>query len=204
MIGKNLVKRNYIREFKVKIWKLFRLKSLLALITIITTVLIWGTTPALATINDDNYEGNIFVIYAGNGSLVPPRLSLVESFERQQPSLLVFYLDDSSDCKQYAQIVSQIQSYYVNVLSFIPVSVDSIPAKSSYNPTEPGYYYGGFVPQTVLLDQSGQVVFDGKGQLPFESVDDALREVFDLLPRSESVQLKRRTFNEFNSELTEL
>ena len=204
MIGKNLVKRNYIREFKVKIWKLFRLKSLLALITIITTVLIWGTTPALATINDDNYEGNIFVIYAGNGSLVPPRLSLVESFERQQPALLVFYLDDSSDCKQYAQIVSQIQSYYVNVLSFIPVSVDSIPAKSSYNPTEPGYYYGGFVPQTVLLDQSGQVVFDGKGQLPFESVDDALREVFDLLPRSESVQLKRRTFNEFNSELTEL
>ena len=204
MIGKNLVKRNYIREFKVKIWKLFRLKSLLALITIITTVLIWGTTPALATINDDNYEGNIFVIYAGNGSLVPPRLSLVESFERQQPSLLVFYLDDSSDCKQYAQIVSQIQSYYVNVLSFIPVGVDSIPVKSSYSPTEPGYYYEGFVPQTVLLDQNGQVVFDGKGQLPFESVDDALREVFDLLPRSESVQLKRRTFNEFNSELTEL
>ena len=204
MIGKNLVKRNYIREFKVKIWKLFRLKSLLALITIITTVLIWGTTPALATINDDNYEGNIFVIYAGNGSLVPPRLSLVESFERQQPALLVFYLDDSSDCKQYAQIVSQIQSYYVNVLSFIPVGVDSIPVKSSYSPTEPGYYYEGFVPQTVLLDQNGQVVFDGKGQLPFESVDDALREVFDLLPRSESVQLKRRTFNEFNSELTEL
>ena len=204
MIGKNLVKKNYIKDFKGKIWQIFRLKSLLVLITLVTTVFIWGTTPAWATINDDNYEGNIFVIYAGNGSLVPPRLSLVESFERQQPALLVFYLDDSSDCKQYAQIVSQIQSYYVNVLSFIPVGVDSIPVKSSYSPTEPGYYYEGFVPQTVLLDQNGQVVFDGKGQLPFESVDDALREVFDLLPRSESVQLKRRTFNEFNSELTEL
>jgi hypothetical protein len=28
-----------------------------------------------------------------------------------------------------------------------------------------------------------------------------LREVFDLLPRSESVELKRRTVNEFNTEL---
>lgn len=204
MIRKNLVKTKHIKKLKQQIWQRCRFRALLALFTLFTTIFIWGTTPALATINDDNYEGNIFVIYAGNGSLVPPRLNLVESFERQQPSLLVFYLDDSSDCKQYAQIVSQLQSYYVNVLSFIPVSVDSIPVKSSYNPTEPGYYYEGIVPQTVLLDQSGQVVFDGKGQVPFESVDDALREVFDLLPRSESVQLERRTFNEFNSELTEL
>ncbi|MGL6339366.1 MAG: thylakoid membrane photosystem I accumulation factor, partial [Waterburya sp.] len=47
------------------------------------------------------------------------------------------------------------------------------------------------------------VVYDGKGQVPYEEIDDVLREVFDLLPRSESVVLKRRSFNEFNSGMTQ-
>ena len=45
--------------------------------------------------------------------------------------------------------------------------------------------------------------FDEQGQIPYEEVDDTLREVFDLLPRSESVELKRRSFNEFNYELVD-
>ena len=52
-----------------------------------------------------------------------------------------------------------------------------------------------------MFDQSGQVVLNKKGQVPFEEIDDKFREVFDLLPRTESVELKRRAFNEFSSEL---
>ncbi|MCX7596116.1 MAG: thioredoxin family protein, partial [Fischerella sp.] len=59
------------------------------------------------------------------------------------------------------------------------------------------------VPQVVVFNQSGQGVLNKKGQVPYEEIDDKLREVFDLLPRSESVELKRRSFNELNSELTE-
>ena len=44
-------------------------------------------------------------------------------------------------------------------------------------------------------------MFDKSGQIPYEEVDDSLREVFNLLPRDESVELKRRSFNQFNSEL---
>ncbi len=40
-----------------------------------------------------------------------------------------------------------------------------------------------------------------KGQVPFEQVDDAFRQVFKLLPRSESAELKRRVVNEINTEL---
>ncbi|NCQ05719.1 MAG: thioredoxin family protein, partial [Cyanobacteria bacterium] len=76
-----------------------------------------------------------------------------------------------------------------------------IPPKDQYQPDELGYYYKGGIPQTVVLDQEGNVVFDQIGQSRFEDVDDVLRKVFDLLPRSESVELKRKTFNEFNSEL---
>lgn len=163
--------------------------------------LMLGISPAFANINDDRLDGNIFVVYAGNGSLVPPRLTLAESLQRNMPTILVYYLDDSRDCKQFALVVSRFQEFYGRAANLMPISVDSMPDKARYTPQEPGYYYEGIVPQTVVLDGKGKVVFNGKGQVPFESVDDVLRKVFDLLPRSESVQLKRRSFNEFNSEL---
>lgn len=161
------------------------------------------TPPAMASIDDDRLDGNIFVVYAGNGSLVPSRFSLAESLKRQMPSLLVYYLDDSRDCKEFAIVVSRFQEFYGRATNIIPVRVDAIPDKPEYAPDEPGYYYEGIIPQTVVLDQQGKVVFNGKGQVKYEAVDDVLREVFDLLPRSESISLKRRTFNEFNTELVE-
>lgn len=164
----------------------------------------WGTiAPVAASIDDDRLDGNIFVVYAGNGSLVPSKLSLAQSLERKLPAILVYYLDDSRDCKQYAFAVSRMQEFYGRAASIIPINVDSLSPQTRYQPEEPGYYYKGFVPQTVILDSSGKVVFDEKGAIAYEQVDDALREVFDLLPRSQSVSLKRRTFNEFNSELIE-
>lgn len=176
--------------------------NLIKLLLLLLCCLCFLQSPATAGINDDNYDGNIYILYAGNGSLVPPRLTIAQSLERKMPVVLVFYVDDSSDCKQYSIVVSRIQEFYGRAASMIPVSVDSLPVKASYSPTEPGYYYQGGVPQTVILDQEGKVVFNAQGQIPYEQVDDVLREVFDLLPRSESVQLKRRSFNEFNTELT--
>jgi thiol-disulfide isomerase/thioredoxin len=159
-------------------------------------------SPAWAVLTDDHFDGNIFALYAGNGSLVPPRVSLVETLREHRPALLVFYADDSSDCKKYASVVSQLDSFYGREANFIPVIVDAIPLKSSYEPTEAGYYYKGYLPQTVLLDQSGKVVLNAEGVIPFEQVDDAFRQVFNLLPRTESVELKRRPVNEVNTELT--
>lgn len=158
--------------------------------------------PAWAVLTDDHFDGNIFPLYAGNGSLVPPRVSLVETLREHRPALLVFYVDDSSDCKKYVSVISYLDSFYGRNANFIPVMVDAIPLKSSYEPTEAGYYYKGYLPQTVLLDQSGKVVLDEQGVLPFEQVDDAFRQVFNLFPRSESVELRRRPVNEVNTELT--
>ncbi|MEI6445053.1 MAG: thylakoid membrane photosystem I accumulation factor [Nostocales cyanobacterium ELA583] len=158
--------------------------------------------PALAGIKDDRYDGNIFVIYAGNGSLVPSKETLAQTLAEHKPAILTFYTDDSSDCKQYAPVVSEMQAFYGRATEIIPISVDTILAdKTTYQPTEPGYYYGGSVPQVVIFDQSGKVVFNKKGQVPFEEIDDKLREVFDLLPRTESVELKRRSPREFSSQL---
>jgi hypothetical protein len=174
---------------------------LLFLVVAFTSLSLWLTPPARAGMNDDRLDGNIFVVYAGNGSLVPPRLTLSESRQRQLPVILVYYLDDSSDCKKFTAVVSRFQEFYGRAASIMPISVDSIPLKAVYQPDEPGYYYKGGIPQTVVLNQQGKVVYDGQGNVTFEEVDDVLRQVFELLPRSESVALKRRSFNEFNTEL---
>lgn len=179
----------------------YGLASLLVIFAL--SLSLWSGTPALASIDDDRLDGNIFVVYAGNGSLVPPRLSLAESFQRQLPIVLVYYLDDSRDCKEYAFIVSRIQEFYGRAASIIPVSVDSLQPQAKYAKDDPGRYYQGIVPQTVILDAEGKEVFNAKGVVKFEAVDDVLRDLFDLLPRSESVTLQQRTFNQFNSELVE-
>jgi hypothetical protein len=170
------------------------------------SVLVWlgSPTSAWAGLNDDRYDGNIFALYAGNGSLVPPRVTLKQSLEQpERPTLMVFYVDDSSDCKQFSSVISQLQAPYGRAADFIPVMADSIPMKDTYTPDEPGYYFEGAVPQTVVIDQQGEVRLNETGFVSYEAIDDVMREVFDLLPRSESAELRRRPVNEVNSELVE-
>lgn len=160
-----------------------------------------GMMPAQAALNDDNFDGNIFALYAGNGSLVPPRVTLTESRERQRPSLLVFFVDDSRDCKRFSSTVSQLQAFYGKVADFLPIVADALPLEPVADLNNPAHYYRGAVPQTVLLDATGKVVLDRVGQVSFEELDDRFRELFNLLPRSESVELRRRELNEVNVEL---
>jgi hypothetical protein len=166
-------------------------------------VLLGLSAPAYANVNDDHFDGNIFPLYAGNGSMVPPRVTLAEAMKRKRPVVLFFYVDDSSDCKQFVSVISRLDGYYGWAADFIPISVDRIPLKASYEPTEPGYYYKGYVPETIVFDATGKVVLDAKGVVAYEEVDDVLREVFDLLPRSESVELRRRTVNGISTEMVE-
>jgi Thioredoxin-like domain len=180
-------------------WQRFFVRCLLLL----TSLFFLIASPAYAGINDDNYEGSVYVLYAGNGSLVPPRISLADALAQKKPTVMVFYVDNSKDCKQYSVVVSRIQAFYGRAAEIIPINVDNIFPQDKYSPTEPGYYYSGGVPQVVIFDKSGKVVLNKKGQVPYEEIDDRLREVFDLLPRQESVELKRRSFNEISTELTE-
>jgi peroxiredoxin len=195
-LSKNLCQ--YLGQLSQVSWR----RIAICLLILAASFSIW-TSPVSASINDDRYEGNIYVLFGGNGSLVPPRMDLPTSLKREKPAILVFYVDDSSDCKQFSGVVTRLQEFYGRAASIIPVSVDSFIDREKYSPDEPAYYYSGVVPETVILDRQGKVVYDGKGQVPYEEMDDALRKVFDLLPRSESEVLKRRSFNEFNSGMTQ-
>lgn len=169
-------------------------------------LLLWlglgGQPVAWAGLTDDNYDGNIFSLYAGNGSLVPPRLSLEQALKYGgKPSMVFIYVDDSSDCKKFASVISQLQAPYGREANFIPIMADSIPVKAAYEPDEPGYYFQNAVPQTLIFNAEGDLVFNETGTVSYEAIDDVMRDVFDLLPRSESLDLRRRSFNEVNTEL---
>lgn len=176
--------------------------SLVLGLGLVLSSMTWVHAPAaIAALNDDRYDGDIFALYAGNGALVPPKITFQEALKRPSPTLLVFYVDDSSDCKRYSTVLSQLQAFYGRVTDFILLRVDSLPLDQTTNKTDPAYYYTGVVPQTVVFDETGKVVFNQAGDLAFEQVDDVFRKVFELLPRSESVELKRRPVNEINTEL---
>ncbi|MEM9770160.1 MAG: thylakoid membrane photosystem I accumulation factor [Cyanobacteria bacterium P01_D01_bin.73] len=194
-----------LRAASSRIADYFRV-SILAAVAIALTLSTWfgSVDPAIASLTDDRFDGNIFALYAGNGSLVPPRVTLADSLKREKPAILFFYVDDSADCKKFSGTVSQLQAFYGKAADFIPVIVDALPPEGSNDFTTPAFYYRGLIPQTVVIDGSGKVILDEVGQVPFETVDDRLREVFDLLPRSESVELRRRTLNEVNIEVEQV
>ncbi len=168
-------------------------------------VIALGLVPgaAMAVLTDDRFDGEIFALYAGNGALVPPKTSLAQSIEKGKPALLVFYVDDSADCKAFSSVVSNAQALYGRATTIVPIRVDSLTPQDSYKPTEPGFYYKGYVPQVVVFDKTGQVRLDESGMVPFEKIDDTFREIFDLLPRTESTKLQRRQFNEVSGEMAQ-
>lgn len=160
------------------------------------------TSPAHATLHDDHYDGNIFALYGGNGSLVPPRVTLMQSFDLKRPALLAFYLDDSFDCKLYTPLLNQVQAFYGREVSIIPVIADSLDLESpTHKFTEEAYYYRGVVPQTVLVDPSGKVWFDQEGKPSFEVVDVAIRQALGLpapSPSDPTQQLRNSNVKQIN------
>lgn len=157
---------------------------------------------AAAVLEDDRYDGDIFALYAGNGAIVPPKSTLQNSLKAGKPTVVIFYLDDSTDCKTYALTVSRIQEFYGRAMDISAIRVDSLPVKETYEPNEAGYYYRGFVPQTVIFDGEGKVRLDEVGNTEYTKIDDTLRSVFNLEPRDKSEVLTRRRLNDVNIEMT--
>ena len=116
---------------------LFRLFSSLLIIFILSV------NPVYSARDTDSYDGNIFPIYAGNGSLVPPPSTLSESLKNERTSVLVFYLDDSATSKQFAPVVSGIKLLWSSAVDLIPLSIDELDNSDQKTFKDPGYYWHG-------------------------------------------------------------
>tara|TARA_Y100000589_G_C26979815_1_gene558079 strand:- start:150 stop:710 length:561 start_codon:yes stop_codon:yes gene_type:complete len=171
--------------------------TLFAIINLFLSIIL----PSYASRITDSYDGNIFPIYAGNGSIVPPQTTLKESIKNKRVSLLFFYLDDSSDSKALAPIISGLDLIWRNNIDIIALTTDELQNNSKFTPEEEGYYWNGYIPQTVVIDDKGDVRFDKNGLIDIDKINKVISEIknIDLDDQSFSVEI----FNEYNSTISE-
>ena len=155
--------------------------------------------PGEAARDTDSYDGNIFALYAGNGSLVPPATTLAESQAAGRISVLVYYLDDSSTSKVFSSSVSELQRLWGNSVDLLPLTTDALQDRGDQGQTDPAHYWKGIVPQVVVLDGSGSVLLDSVGQVPLEEINAAISAATGIpAPTGGSTTL---SFNELNTEV---
>ena len=155
---------------------------------------------ANASRETDSYDGNIFPIYAGNGSLVPPQTSLKESLKNERISILFFYLDDSSDSKALAPLISGLDLIWRNNIDIIALTTDELQEKNSKDKNQESYYWNGNIPQTVIIDGKGNIKFDQDGPIEIDEVNKVISKTLGLDSDINSFSIE--SFNEYNSQIS--
>ncbi len=177
---------------------MFKTLIILRILSPFLIIFILSVNPAFSARDTNSYDGNIFPIYAGNGSLVPPPSSLSESLKNKRTSVLVFYLDDSSTSKQFAPVVSGIKLLWSSTVDLIPLAIDELDNEDEKTFKDPGFYWHGKIPQIVILDGEGNILLDEEGQVSFEQINDAITKGTGL--KKPDFDLTIKSFNEYNSE----
>jgi len=159
------------------------------------------TFPVNASRTSDSYDGNIFPIYAGNGSIVPPQTTLKESIENNRTSILFFYLDDSSNSKSMVPIISGLDLIWRNKIDIIALTTDELQGGlSSSNKQDASFYWNGYIPQTIVIDGSGEVVFDKNGLIDIDEINKIIAKAIGVEIDDSTFSLE--SFNEYNSRIS--
>ena len=157
---------------------------------------------ANASRDTNSYDGNIFPIYAGNGAIVPPQTTLQESLKNQRVSVLFFYLDDSSDSKAMAPVISGLDLVWRNNIDIIALTTDELQDKEKSGSTnEPNYYWNGLIPQTIILNGDGEVKYDKNGIINIDELNKVIGELKGIEIKDSEFSLE--SFNEYNSIISE-
>ncbi len=164
---------------------------------LLISILFFLNSPVNASRTTDSYDGNIFPIYAGNGSIVPPQTSLKESIENERISILFFYLDDSADSKAVVPIISGLDLIWRSNIDIIALTTDELQGKEFKNTTEEGYYWNGYIPQTVLIDGEGNIKYDKNGLIDIDEINKIIGEIKGI--EIDDTSFSVESFNEYNS-----
>ena len=158
---------------------------------------------ANAARDNDSFDGNIFPIYAGNGSIVPPKTTLKEALKNKRTSVLFFYLDDSSESKAMAPVISGLDLLWRENIDIFALTTDELQNEEALKePDQPNFYWNGLIPQTIILDGNGEVKFDKNGIADFGDLDKIIGESTGIKVKTNS-KFTVEAFNEYNSTISE-
>jgi hypothetical protein len=165
-------------------------------------VLLLRPAPAPAALSNDTYDGNIYALYAGNGSLVPPRGTLAQALAQGRPAVVVYYLDDDAASKQFAPVVSELQRLWGNTIELMPLVTDPLQNRADAGATDPAHYWRGFTPQVVVLAGDGRVLLDDEGPVSLEAINEAVSQATGIpLPEAFRGGGSTVSINELNAEV---
>ena len=151
----------------------------------------------------NSYDGNIFPIYAGNGAIVPPKTTLKDSLNNKRVSILFLYLDDSSDSKAMAPVISGLDLIWRENIDIIALTTDELQNEEALKePNQPNFYWNGLIPQTIILDGNGEIKFYQNGMVDFGELNNILSESTGIKVNSNS-KFTVEAFNEYNSTISE-
>ncbi len=172
----------------------------LALLLLLTPLL-WPAQ-AWAALDNDTYDGNIYALYAGNGSLVPPRGTLAQALEAGRPAVVVYYLDDDASSKRFAPVVSELQRLWGNTIELIPLVTDPLQDRPDGGPGDPAHYWRGLTPQVVVFSGDGRVLLDVEGAVDLGVINEAVSEATGIsLPEAFRGSSSTVSINELNAEV---
>ncbi|MEB3202387.1 MAG: thylakoid membrane photosystem I accumulation factor [Synechococcus sp.] len=157
--------------------------------------------PAQASLTSNSYDGNIYALYAGNGSLVPPRSSLAQAMADQRPAVVIYYLDDDAASKQFAAVVSELQRLWNRNIELIPLVTDPLQNRAETGPNDPAHYWRGVVPQVVVFNSQGKVIFDEQGAVSVDAINAAISQATGIALPEGGTRSSTESFNELNSEV---
>jgi len=160
-----------------------------------------GSQPAAASLTNNTYDGNIYALYAGNGSLVPPRSSLEQALAEHRPAVVVYYLDDDTASKQFAPSVSELQRLWGNSIELIPLVTDPLQNRAERGLGDPAHYWHGRIPQVVVFSPEGRVLLDQEGQVPLSAINDAVSTATGITIPEELRRSTTISINELNAEV---
>ena len=164
--------------------------------------LLFWVAPVGAVLNTDSYDGNIYALYAGNGSLVPPASTLSEAMDAGRTSVVIYYLDDSAVSKRFAPVVSELQRLWGQNIDLIPLTTDDLQGSPARGAKDPAMYWKGSIPQVVVIGPDSRVVFDREGQVPLSEINQAISSATGLPPPDLGDIKQDGSFNEVNVEVT--
>ncbi len=163
------------------------------------TILFLIAIPSVLAARDTNsFDGNIFPIYAGNGSLVPPQTTIKDSIKKNRTSVVIYYLDDSSTSKQFSPVVSGLKLVWKSSIDIIPLTTDELKVENKDDKNDPAFYWHGKIPQIVVINGNGEIVLDKEGQVNIETINNAISKATGLKAPDFNIEIK--SYNEYNSE----
>ena len=179
-----------------------RLRLMAWLLGAMVPLLLMGpAAPALAALNTNSYDGNIYALYAGNGSLVPPRSTLEQALAAHRAAVVVYYLDDAAASKRFAPAVSELQRLWGNSIELIPLAADPLQNRPDLGPGDPAHYWRGRLPQVVVFSPDGEVLLDAEGQVELPAINAAVSEATGITIPEEFSRSTLMSINELNAEV---